>query len=45
MLLYTLAYTVFGGERAWWWAATGVALVVLATFSVFFAYAKRRAAT
>jgi len=46
MLVYTLAYTIFGGERAWWWALIGVASLVLAGFSTHFAYAKReRAAT
>lgn len=44
MLVYMLAYTIFGGERAWWWALIGVGLLVLAGFSTHFAYAKRKVA-
>jgi hypothetical protein len=38
MLLYASAYTIFGGERAWWWALTGVAALAFAAWSVVFAF-------
>ncbi len=45
MLLYTLAYTIFGGERAWWLALIGLAWLAFAVVSTLFAYANRDAAT
>jgi len=42
MLLYATAYTIFGGERAWWWALIGLAALVFAAWSVAFAYGRRK---
>jgi hypothetical protein len=42
MLLYAATYTLFGGERAWWWALIGLVALVFAAWSVAFAYGKRR---
>jgi hypothetical protein len=41
MLIYATAYTIFGGERAWWWALIGLAALVFAAWSTVFAYGKR----
>ena len=38
VFLYSLAYTIFGGERAWWYALLGVWGVVLGWISIKFAY-------
>jgi hypothetical protein len=41
MLAYTLAYTLLDHDHYWWWGVLGLGCLILAGFSLPFAYAKR----
>ena len=41
MLVYTAAYTLLDHDHYWWWGLFGLACLLLAGFSIAFAYASR----